>query len=100
MKSNGINVFTLADAVRLSRDSQTDPIKRIQFDEAVKGDYVYSDQQAKEHANRVAEGIHASDGGSGEQYLGLAAGKLPGHPTFSVESPYNIDGFRSAQGKQ
>lgn len=37
---------------------------------------------------------------SGEQYLGLAAGKLTGHPTFSVESPYSIDGFRNAQGGQ
>ena len=97
---NGINVFTLADAARLSKDSQTDPIKRIQFDEAVKGNYVYSDQQAREHAARMTSGAHASDGGNGEQYLGLAAGKLPGHPTFSTESPYNIDGFRSAQGGQ
>ena len=100
METNGINVFTLADTARLSRDSQTDPIKRVQFDEAVKGNYVYSDQQAREHTARTASGSHAGDNGSGEQYLGLAAGKLPGHPTFSTESPYNIDGFRSAQGGQ
>ena len=58
MESNGINVFTLADAAKLSRDSQADPIKRVQFDEAVKGNYVYSDQQAREHAARMASGAH------------------------------------------
>ena len=83
-------MFTLKDAAGLAGQ---------QYTEAVKGNYMLPTAEIAGNDARMKSGKHLADGGSNDTGVeGLPAGKLPGHPTFSTESPYNIDGFKSAQG--
>lgn len=83
-------MFTLKDAAGLAGQ---------QYKEAVKGSYMLPTAEIADNAARVKSGKHLADAVSSDTGVeGLPAGKLPGHATFSTESPYNIDGFKSAQG--
>ena len=94
-------MFTLADAVGLAKGAEglgrVDP-KTLQYNSAVKGDYVLSDAAAKYELERMAKGEHKLDGSGNADYNGNMEGKLPGHPTFSSESPYHIQGLKAAEG--
>ena len=95
---SGKQLFTLADAVGLAQGAANDAAKNIQYQQALKGGYVLSDQQALNDIERMKTGKHLPDAGDdGRQYLGLAVGKLPWHPAASNESPYSIKGFKGAE---
>lgn len=88
--NSNTHMFTLKDSTGLAGQ---------QYIEAVKGNYMLPTAEIVNNEARVKSGKHLGDAGSSETGVpGLPAGKLPGHPTFSTESPYNIDGFKSAQG--
>jgi hypothetical protein len=101
--NNGPHMFTLTDAVNLlnnSAGSQGLVPSRLQTNSALKGDYILTDEQALNEAERIRTGKHALDNPQGLGLGYLAGGKLPGHPTFSDESPYVIQGLKSAEGGQ
>lgn len=90
-------MFTLQDAVGLAAQYGKNPTKTEQYNSAILGNYVLTDEQAKNEVARRETGIHLPDNGKGTSG-GLPSGKLPGHPTFSTESPYSIEGLAAAQG--
>ena len=94
-------MFTLRNAMDLAKGAQglgnMDP-KTLQYKSAVLGDYVLTDAQALVEAERMKSGKHATDNGMGVDYLGNEGGKLPGHPSFSSESPYHVKGLQAAEG--
>ena len=94
-------MFTLKDAIGLAENSKglgnMDP-KTLQYNSAIKGDYVLSDAQALYELERRAKGEHGLDNPKAVDYLGNPGGKLPGHPTFSSESPYHIKGLMASEG--
>lgn len=92
-------MFTLQDAVGLANIAKVNTDKNKQYIEAIKGNYILPTNEIAGNEARMKSGKHLADGGSNDTgIIGLPAGKLPGHPTFSTESPYSIDGFKSAQG--
>lgn len=93
----GKQLITLQDMVGLANGARDSEAKRVQYDQALHGGYILSDQQALADIERQKTGKHLDDGNSGEHYLGLAIGKLPNHPTFSNESPYAVKGFKGAE---
>ena len=81
--------MTLQDIVKLSNLADKDPVKAEQYQEALKGGYLLTEEQAKNNIVRKQTGEHLPDSGTdGDTGLGLPSGKLPWHPTFSEESPY------------
>lgn len=88
--------MTLQDIVKLSNLAEKDSIKAEQYQEALKGGYLLTEEQAKNNIVRKQTGEHLPDSGvDGDTGLGLPSGKLPWHPTFSEESPY-ANGLASA----
>lgn len=94
----GKQLFTLADAVGLAEGANQSEAKSIQAQEALRGNYILSDQQALQDIERKKTGQHLLDnGGTESQYLGLPIGKLPNHPAASNESPYSVKGFKGTE---
>lgn len=101
ISNNGPYMFTLTDSVNLlnnAYEKQGLSPQRLQVDSALKGDYVLTDTQALNELERVKSRKHALDNPNGYGLGSIAGGKLPGHPTFSKESPYAIQGLKSAEG--
>jgi len=95
------NMLTLADAMELvnaAKNSTGLDSASLQRDSALLGNYVLTNSQAANEVNRRAKGLHAADNPGGLGLTGLPGGKLPGHPTFSDESPYAIKGLEAAEG--
>ena len=96
---NGNYIFTVRDAIGLAEHASKSDALNQQYLEAVKGDYILPSKELVNNEERKANGTHLQDGSDSSTGLaGLAAGKLPGHPTFSRESPYAIRGLSSADG--
>ena len=101
ISNNGPHMFTLSDAVKLLNNSygkQGLSPEGLQTNSALKGDYVLTDTQALNELERIKSGKHALDNPTGYGLGSIAGGKLPGHPTFSNDSPYAIKGLKSAEG--
>ncbi len=101
--NNGPYMFTLADAVKLLNNSagkQGLEPSTLQTNSALKGDYMLTDEQALNEVKRLITGNHALDNPQGFGLGSLPGGKLTGHPAFSNESPYAIQGLKAAEGGQ
>ena len=85
-----VPIFTLRDMIDLGNKAKTDPIAAEQYNEATKGGYLLSRQQAAENAARKQDGVHVGDAGTGDTGIGLPAGKLPSHVTFAEGSPFAL----------
>lgn len=98
-----VPIFTLADAVKLISAAEGAPknsIDAIKYKEAVLGEYLHSDESAAKKKQWIETGSkkHGRDNPNGiDSTTGKPGGKLPGHITFSDQSPYSI-GLAAATG--
>jgi len=96
-----IPVFTLKDLMDISKSGLNgDPVAEYQFQEASKGGYLLSKDQAKNRLNGESREHHLLDSGDGlPTGLGIPSGKLPNHTTASEESPYSIGLSTTSPGR-
>jgi hypothetical protein len=95
---------TLADVATLikarAKNDKYTP-EQVKMRDAIYGNYLHTDDSAKQKAEWLKTGSsqHSLDNPQGiDSITGLPGGKLPGHPTFSEESPYAIKGLKAAEG--
>jgi len=97
--SSKLPIFTLADGIKLinaAEGKEKYSPEMVKMVEAIKGNYLHTDETAKQKAEWLKTGnkTHGKDSPKGvDSTTGLPGGKLPGHPTFSTQTPYHIPGL-------